>query len=514
MGISSGDGARRAGIVLALAAITLLLLPSILAEPAGSVRVLNKNASYDREVIAGEKASAEWTVYNSGNISSYNVRAAIEGSYGTWDLSVTPQTFTISPDSVQEAAIHFASKKSNLGESYTINVRFNITEISSGTTPSTYELSKNVTFTVVAQKTTEKRGLELFGHSVGLPSYLDNNPGRFLIMVLIWLIVGSIARYAVIPLMHYIASKTETKYDDIILDIIKVPTLLLIVMYGLVDSLSQLQLDELTLAWIFRAYYIGLILVLAYVIYRIFKGVLIVWLKAMAKKTHTELDVVLVPIFEKIGTVVIVIIAAIFLLNYFGVNVTVFVAGLGVAGLVVAFAAQDTLSNFFAGIFLLLDRPFVHGDTIIIENGDYCEVLHVGLRSTRLYDIFTQDLNVVPNNKLASANIVNVSKPNPREKVTVEIGVSLDGDLDKAEHIMLDVAARHPNVDKAKENEPVARLSSFGESGMEYKLFFTVDHWNNRWRVAHEMRKEILKRFRAEGIEIPFPQTVVRLKKD
>jgi MscS family membrane protein len=298
-------------------------------------------------------------------------------------------------------------------------VRFNITEISSGTTPASYELYKNVSFAVVAQKTTEKHGLELFGHNIGLPSYLDNNPGRFVIMVIIWLIVGSIARWVVIPFLHYLASKTETKYDDIILDISKVPTLLLIVMYGLVDSLSQLELNELTLAWIFRAYYIGLILVLAYVSYRIFKGVLIVWLKDVAKKTNTELDDILVPIFDKIGTVVIVIVTAIFLLNYFGVNVTVFVAGLGVAGLVVAFAAQDTLSNFFAGVFLLVDRPFAMGDTIIVENGDYCEVLHVGLRSTRLFDIFTQDMLVMPNNKLANANIINVSKPDVKEKVKI-----------------------------------------------------------------------------------------------
>jgi len=263
-----------------------------------------------------------------------------------------------------------------------------------------------------------------------------------------------------------------------------------------------------------QAYYIGLILVLAYVSYRIFKGVLIVWLKDIARKTNTELDDILVPIFDKIGTVVIVIVTIIFLLNYFGVNVTVFVAGLGVAGLVVAFAAQDTLSNFFAGIFLLVDRPFAMGDTIIVENGDYCEVLHVGLRSTRLFDIFSQDMLVVPNNKLANANIINVSKPDAKEKVTVEVPVAFDSDLSKVERIITEVAASHPNADKSKENAPVARLSSFGESAMTYKLFFTVDHWNNRWRAAHEIRKEILARFAKEGVVIPFPQHVIHMKKE
>lgn len=506
--------AARLGSLLALAAIAILVLPVAQADSTGGVRVLNKDSTYEREVVAGERAVAEWIVYDSDNITSYNVKTTIEGTHPTWDLSISPPTFTISPDSAQVISASFASKKSNLGESNNINVRFNITEIATGTTPVSYEIFKNVTFTVVAQKTAARHGLELFGHNVGLPGFLDNNPGRFTLMVLIWLIVGGIAIGFVIPLLRYIASKTETKYDDIILDIIRVPAMLLIVMYGLVDSLSQLELNAVTLAWIFRAYYIGLILVVAYVGYRIFKGVLIVWLKDVAKKTNTELDNVLVPIFDKIGTVVIIILAGIFLLNYFGVNVTVFVAGLGVAGLVVAFAAQDTLSNFFAGIFLLLDRPFVHGDTIIIENGDYCEVLHVGLRSTRLFDIFTQDLNVVPNNKLANMNIVNVSKPDAREKVAVEVGVAFDSDLDRVEKIMLEVAGKHPNVDKAKEYQPVARLSSFGENGAAYKMFFTVDHWNNRWRAAHEIRKEILTRFRKEGVQIPYPQRVVTMKKE
>ena len=98
MKTAKGSDVRRAvlgSIIVGLAVAAILVSPSAPAEPAGSVRVLNKNSSYDREVIAGERASAEWTVYNSGNISSYNVQASVVGSYGTWELSVAPQTFTI-----------------------------------------------------------------------------------------------------------------------------------------------------------------------------------------------------------------------------------------------------------------------------------------------------------------------------------------------------------------------------------------------------------------------------------
>jgi len=510
----NGWSVATAVVALAACALLLMIIPAATASPGESIRILNKDSTYDRDVIAGQKAVAEWILYNSDNATSYNVKNSIEGGYGNWMLSLEPPTVTISPDSVQVVKLGFSSKNANLGESNTVRVRFNMTEITSGSAPASYEAMRNVTFTVVAQNVAQKNGIEILGHHVDLPEMLDNNAGRFLIMVIIWLIMGGVAIGVVIPILRWIAGKTETKYDDIVLDIIRVPTIILIVMYGLVDSLSQLDMSAVSLALIFKVYYIGLILVLAYVGYKIFKGVLIVWMKDVASKTDTELDDILVPIFDKIGTVVIIIVAAIFLLNYFGVNVTVFVAGLGVAGLVVAFAAQDTLSNFFAGIFLLVDRPFIIGDTIILENGDYCEVLHVGLRSTRMHDIFTEDLMVMPNNKLANTNIVNVSKPDRREKVTVEVGVAFDSDLEKVEKILLDVATAHPNVEKGKGKEPVVRLSSFGEHAAVYKVFFIVDDWRNRWRVAHEMRKEVIARFRKEDVEIPFPQRVVHMKKE
>jgi len=502
-------------VVPLLAGIALLLLAflPVNAEAESSVRVLNRDSTYDRDIIAGEPAVVEWIVYNSGNVSSYNVRATIDGSYNTWELSIEPQAFTVSPDSVQKVSLRFQSKKSNLGETYNVAVRFNITEITSQTTPASYEISKNASLTVVARQVIDDHGITIMGHHFGLPGILDHDWGRFLIFIAIWIIISALA-VGVIQVLKWAASKTQTRYDDIVLDIVRVPTMVLIVLYGLVNSLSHIRIDAELLAWIMRFYYIGLILVIAYVGYKTFKGVLIVWMNDVASKTNSDLDDVLIPILDKIGTVVIMIVTAIFLLNYFGVNVTVFVAGLGIAGLVVAFAAQDTLSNFFAGIFLLVDRPFSMGDTIVLDNGDYCEVLHVGLRSTRLHDIFTEDLMVIPNNKLANMNIVNVSKPDKRERVTIDVGVALDSDLEKVERILLDVTAKHPNVDNGKDRTPSVRLSSFGENAAVYKVFFLVDDWKNRWRVAHELRKEILTRFRKEGVSIPFPQRVVHMKKD
>ncbi len=96
-------------------------------------------------------------------------------------------------------------------------------------------------------------------------------------------------------------------------------------------------------------------------------------------------------------------------------------------GLVIAFAAQDTLSNFFSGIHLLLDRPFKLGDVIYMEEGKYWRVLNVGMRSTRLYSIFDHELIIMPNNAVANQKIINVVKPDSkiRKKITLSLKVML-----------------------------------------------------------------------------------------
>ena len=93
-----------------------------------------------------------------------------------------------------------------------------------------------------------------------------------------------------------------------------------------------------------------------------------------------------------------------------GVNVTVFIAGFGIVGLVIAFAMQDTMANFFSGIFLMTDRPFKVGDTILID-GDYCRVEKIGLRTTWLYNRFDHDIIIFPNNEIAGNKIVNLTQP-------------------------------------------------------------------------------------------------------
>ncbi|MCK4266947.1 MAG: mechanosensitive ion channel family protein, partial [Thermoplasmata archaeon] len=242
--------------------------------------------------------------------------------------------------------------------------------------------------------------------------------------------------------------------------------------------------------------------------------VLLIWGKKYAEKSETTLDDVMLPLFEKLGMIVVFGVAMIALLSLMGIDVTMLLAGMGILGLVIAFAAQDTLGNFISGIFLLTDRPFKVGDLVLMENGDYCRVEHIGMRSTKLYNTFDHDVIILPNSKIANEKVINLTEPDNMMKVKVTVGVAYGTDIDRAKEIMLEAANAHPDILQDEGRAPFARMVEFGDSALDLKLYTWVNHLDNQWRVGSELREAILHRFEDEGIEIPFPQHVVHMERD
>ena len=220
---------------------------------------------------------------------------------------------------------------------------------------------------------------------------------------------------------------------------------------------------------------------------------------------------VLRPVFRKIGITIIIIGGFIFALHAVGIEVTALLAGAGVAGLVIAFAAQDTLSNFFSGIHLLLDRPFKIGDVIFLETGEYCRIENVGMRSTKLYSIFDHELIILPNNAVANQKIINIVKPDVKIRKKIEVSVAYGSDIDKVKNILNQAAIDHPNVVKEPGFEPQIRFTNFGDSGLEFLIYLWIDEVMNQWQVLSDVRSDIDRRFRDEHITIPFPQRTVWL---
>ncbi len=357
--------------------------------------------------------------------------------------------------------------------------------------------------------------LDLFDNP--LPPPLDNDYGVFMLDVILWIVI-IVGIYFLLELaLKRLSKSTETEFDDIVFGIIRTPILLLLMVYAVIRSLRALEQEWWMEPWIFelldQVYFIVLFLVILYLTYKLFKKIVIYYGNIFAKKTDTEFDDIIIPVAEKVGAVLIIVVGIAILLSYLGVDLTMLAVGSIVISMVIAFALQDTLSNFFSGIYLLTDRPFKVGDLILLESGEVCRVEDIGMRSTRVYNTFEHTLIVLPNNRLANDKIVNYTEPDTQFRITVPVSVAYGTDPDKVIKILFGVAMANPNIlKKLKKYKPSVRFTKFGDSSLNFELVVWIDHVEKRFDVTTVVHKQIDRRFKEEKVEIPFPQRVVWMR--
>ena len=208
---------------------------------------------------------------------------------------------------------------------------------------------------------------------------------------------------------------------------------------------------------------------------------------------------------------VVLVIGLLVLLSSLGIQITPILTALGVGGLAVALALQDTLQNLFAGMHLLADKPIRVGDYVKLADGVEGHVIDVGWRSTRLR-MLQNSVIIVPNHKVAQSTITNYDLPESRMALLVRVGVAYDSDPDHVERVLLEEANRAigevPGL--VAEPKPAARLiPGFGDSSLDFTLVCHVASFVDQFEVQHQLRKRLLTRFRAEGIAIQLPGRTV-----
>ncbi len=343
-----------------------------------------------------------------------------------------------------------------------------------------------------------------------LPPPLDGAWGAFALNISIWAAISLIAVFAVGPLLTAIARRLPGKLDDHVVAIVRVPGFLILFVFGVVDSVRGLPLPSQIDAGFETGWKILLIIAVTLMVYRLFREVLLGLGKRAASHTHTKLDDRLYPFFAKVGGVLIWIAALFFLVGSLGVDLTVFAAGGAFLSLVIAFAAQDTLGNFFAGIFILLDQPFREGDRIEIQEIDtWGDVVEIGLRSTR---IRTRDnrMVIVPNSVIGSNPVVNHSFPTAEYRIGVDVGVAYGSDIARVTEVLLAAARSVEGVNPDKRIEALFR--EFGDSALKFHVRAWFPHYVDARRYEDKLNRAIDHHLAEAGIEIPFPQRVVHLR--
>jgi small-conductance mechanosensitive channel len=495
----------------------ILLMASLMLAPGAAgqgVNVLEVNDGYDKIDNAGETVSFTWVVFNN-DTAPYLVqvdaqKGADADGVVTSDVTLEiDQDFTsLDPGQSREIVLTVTADRTARSSDFPIYLNMTFTQMDLPIVVQTE--SKVVTVHVKAMY--ESSGNLIFGiWENNLPAPFNTLLWSLLISVLIWIGIAAVIYFLVDPLIGQFTKKTKTGLDDRIMEVTRMPIFAIIVSYGIVDSLTIIDLPQEWQYLIMQTYQVILVLILSYTAYLIFNRIVIFYAEKWSSKTETELDDVLVPLLHKVGIILIPVIGVMTLLSILGIDVTLLVAGLGVVGLVVAFAVQETLGNLFAGIQLLADRPFKVGDMVELDSGEICEVRRIGLRSTTMYNTADHEIIVVPNNDVVNKKVVNYSQPDHHRALSCEVGVAYGTDLKKAQQILLEIAEGHPEVIKQEGQMPYVRVAKLNDSSVDMNLWYWVDI-KKMWRIASEIRQSVYESFAQEGIEIPFPQSVVMLK--
>jgi small-conductance mechanosensitive channel len=216
---------------------------------------------------------------------------------------------------------------------------------------------------------------------------------------------------------------------------------------------------------------------------------------------------------ETLTQLAVLILGALAILNQLGFSITPILTALGVGGIAVALALQDTLSNLFAGFYISVARQVRLGDYIRLDGGQEGYVSDISWRSTTIRSL-ANNLIVVPNSKLGQAIVTNFHLPEKRMGVGLQVNVSLDCDPDQVERVLLEIgreaAGKIPGM-LADPAPSVAFDPGMGEFSVGFSLNYQVVEFASQFAVRNELRKRIFLRFRQERIQIPYPTRTVYL---
>lgn len=295
--------------------------------------------------------------------------------------------------------------------------------------------------------------------------------------------------------------RTATTIDDSFIDYVHSPIRLTVFLVGLWLIAQRLGIPEVQLRVVTAS--LKSIALIAWVVFAMrFIGLLVA--HASSAEKFTVVQPRTRPLFDNLAKIALVAAALYFILVFWNVNVTGWLASAGIIGIAVGFAAKDTLANLFSGIFILADAPYQVGDYVNLDTGERGEVTHIGLRSTRL--LTRDDVEVtIPNAVIANAKIVNESGgPWQKERIRVKVSVAYGSDIDKLRAILEEIGRKHPET--CDDPEPRVRFRTFGDSSLDFELLCWIKEPVLRGRVIDALNVAIYKRLGQEGIEIPYPK--------
>ena len=342
--------------------------------------------------------------------------------------------------------------------------------------------------------------------SISVGTVFENKYLGSILIIAAAAVLGKLVIFIFRQYLEKFAAHTKNKFDDMIFEHTKKPLLYLLIAYAVKLALLNLGIngavDKL----------INSIMAVVF-LYTILRGIDILvetWAITFSKKTKTQVDDVLLPLLHKITKVLFVIIGLLWVLKIWHVDITPYLAGVGISGIVLGLALQDSLKNIFGGVTLLLDKTYQLGDKIKLESGEIGTIHDIGLRSTKMITI-DNEIVYVPNGYLANSRVTNYAKPDPKVRSSVLFGVEYGTDVEKVRKLVLGILAGIDGI--LKEPAPSVHFTEMGDSALKFKANFWVEKWTLAYDKKLEATEKIYNALNKAKIDIPFPAQTVYFKK-
>lgn len=326
-------------------------------------------------------------------------------------------------------------------------------------------------------------------------------------------LIIALAINVIIKILMKRAEKTNTKIDDIILHSIGKPIYILVIVSGIYFAAQQTPY----LADIIYKYDEGykyrhfiLTIFITSMVANLAKKIIKEYGYNIAARTKGNMDDRLVALADMSVTYIVWFIGIIIALSGLGYEITPLITGMGIAGLAIALAAQNLLSNVFGGVTITIDQLYKVGERVEM-GGVYGDVYEIMPRYTKIKTLNNMIITI-PNAKVINEQIINYSVPDTTVRVKIPVGVAYGTDPKKLDEILLEIVNKSSLV--LKDPKPSVRFIEYAASSQNFELIVWVKHYDDRNPIIDLVFREVFLRFKEEGIEIPFNQMDVHIKKD
>lgn len=321
-----------------------------------------------------------------------------------------------------------------------------------------------------------------------------------------FILIAKIADLLVDKVLRKFTRFTKSDVDDRIVDLVHKPIFFTIIIIGFTFTIQYLAPSEKIIFYTSSAMNTILTFIWCITAIRISTTIIEHTVRKVTDVTGLSRDIV--PLVSNVSKIIIIVASIMVVLSLWKINITPLLASAGIAGVAVAFAAKDTIANFFGGISVFMDKPFTIGDYIVLDQGERGEVVAIGVRSTRIKT--RDDIQItIPNSIIANTKIINESAPVPNFRVRIPVSVAYGSDIDLVQSTLLEIAKGNENV--LPDPSPRVRFRAFGESSLNFELLCWAKEPSLRGLTVHHLNCTIYKKFGEEGIRIPFPQRDVHI---